>query len=207
MTKIVIATHNAGKLREFESLRTLMTSAFPPLGQLRFLPLSDWAGAPPLEDGDSFQANALIKARAAARLTGLPALADDSGLEVDALGGAPGIFSARFAGAAATDLDNNNKLQHALSDVPDTKRAARYVCALALVRHADDDQPLIVEATWPGQILTEPRGSQGFGYDPYFYSPEHLQTAAQMPLDLKNSISHRARALTRLLTQLGQNPL
>lgn len=207
MTSIVIATHNLGKLREFEALRAAMSTAFPALANLNFLPLSDWQGTPPEEDGDTFQANALIKARAAAALTGLPALADDSGLSVDALGGAPGIYSARYAGESATDVENNHKLQRALADTPESSRSARYICALALVRHPDDTTPLMAEADWPGQMLIEPRGTFGFGYDPFFFSVEHNQTAAQMPSELKNSISHRARAMTRLLTQLGRTSL
>lgn len=207
MTKIVIATHNLGKLREFEAMRVALSAAFPALSRLQFLPLTDWQGAPPEENGAQFADNALIKARAAAALTGLPALADDSGLVVDALGGAPGVFSARYAGVNATDADNNRKLQQDLHQIPETDRGARYVCALALVRSDDDQHPLLAEGVWPGKMLTEPRGTEGFGYDPFFFSPEHAQTAAQMPPDLKNSISHRARALTRLLTLLGHTPL
>ncbi|ANJ67441.1 non-canonical purine NTP pyrophosphatase, RdgB/HAM1 family [Halothiobacillus diazotrophicus] len=207
MTQIVIATHNRGKLREFEAMRVALSTAFPGLSRIQFLPLSDWQGTPPDEDGERFIDNALIKARAAAALTGLPALADDSGLVVDALNGAPGVYSARYAGVGATDAENNLKLQQALAGTPESQRSARYVCALALVRHAEDAHPLTAEGEWPGSMLTDPRGTEGFGYDPFFFSPEHGQTAAQMPAELKNSISHRARALTKLLTLLGHAPL
>lgn len=207
MTAIVIATHNPGKLREFESMRVALSTAFPALSRIQFLPLSDWQGTPPEEDGEDFIDNALIKARSAAALTGLPALADDSGLVVDALDGAPGVYSARYAGVGATDADNNLKLQKALAPIAESNRNARYHCALALVRHPDDKNPLLAEGAWPGRMLSEARGNEGFGYDPYFFSPEHGQTAAQMPPDLKNSISHRARALTKLFTLLGHTPL
>lgn len=202
-TTLVIATHNLGKLREFEAMRTAMIPDFPALADIAFAPLGDWGGEPPEENGDTFLANALIKARAATALTGLPAIADDSGLEVAALGGAPGIYSARYAGPDADDTANNTRLLNELAKIPQADRSARFVCTLAMLRSAEDTTPLTAEGFWPGEILDAPRGSEGFGYDPLFYVPEHNCAAAELPAEIKNRISHRARALTDLMRQLG----
>lgn len=206
MSQIVIASHNQGKLREFDAMRQLMSDEFSALKTLEFIPITRWAGEPPEETGHSFIANALIKARAAAELSGLPAIADDSGLEVAALGGAPGIFSARYAGINATDHENNALLLAELSAAPSQNRSAQFVCALVFVRHATDTAPLTAYATWAGEILTTPQGEQGFGYDPLFFLPNLGKSAAELPAELKNRISHRAFALTQLLTQLGSHP-
>lgn len=202
-TTLVIATHNLGKLREFEAMRTAMIPDFPALADIAFAPLGDWGGEPPEENGATFLANALIKARAATALTGLPAIADDSGLEVAALGGAPGIYSARYAGTDADDATNNARLLHELAKLPQADRSARFVCTLAMLRSVKDTTPLTAEGFWPGEILDAPRGSEGFGYDPLFYVPEHNCAAAELPSEIKNRISHRARALTDLMRQLG----
>ncbi len=202
-TTLVIATHNVGKLREFEAMRAAMIPDFPALANIEFVPLGDWGGEPPEENGDTFLANALIKARAATALTGLPAIADDSGLEVMALDGAPGIYSARYAGPDADDVANNSRLLNELEKLPQADRSARFVCTLAMLSSAQDATPLTAEGFWPGEILDAPRGSEGFGYDPLFYVPEHQCAAAELPAEIKNRISHRARALTDLMRQLG----
>lgn len=202
-TTLVIATHNLGKLREFEAMRTAMIPDFPALADIALAPLGDWGGEPPEENGDTFLANALIKARAATALTGLPAIADDSGLEVAALGGAPGIYSARYAGPDADDTANNTRLLNELAKIPQADRSARFVCTLAMLRSVEDTSPLTAEGFWPGEILDAPRGSEGFGYDPLFYVPEYNCAAAELPAEIKNRISHRARALTDLMRQLG----
>ena len=189
MDKIVLASGNAGKLREFSQLFSGW--------QIAVLPQSDFVEQEADETGLSFIENALIKARHASRASGLPALADDSGLAVDALGGAPGIHSARYAGAGASDEDNNRKLLEALEDVPAEQRAAAFHCALAFVRNADDPVPLVCTARWSGQILTRPAGDQGFGYDPLFYVPSEKLTSAQLPRDVKNRLSHRAQAVKK----------
>jgi XTP/dITP diphosphohydrolase len=187
---LVIATANAGKLTEFQAL----------LAGLPFAPVSQTSmGVPsPAETGASFAANALIKARHAAATTGEAAIADDSGLEVDALGGAPGVYSARYAGDGAGDAANNAKLLAALAGLPPASRRARYRCALVYVDGPDDPQPLEAEGCWEGLILDVPRGSGGFGYDPYFWLPERNITAAELPPDEKNRLSHRGRALAAL---------
>jgi XTP/dITP diphosphohydrolase len=152
------------------------------------------------EDRLSFVENAIIKARAAAEVSGLPAIADDSGLEVDYLGGAPGIHSARYSGLG--DEANNLKLLAELAEVPQSQRGARFQCALVYMRHALDPMPLVCQASWEGRILTEPRGARGFGYDPLFYVPEHQCSSAELPPGLKNRISHRAKASALLLEAL-----
>ena len=189
MDKIVLASGNAGKLREFAQLFSGW--------QIAVLPQSDFVEQEADETGLSFIENALIKARHASSASGLPALADDSGLAVDALGGAPGIHSARYAGAGASDEDNNRKLLEALADVPAEQRSAAFHCALAFVRNADDPVPLVCTARWPGQILTRPAGDQGFGYDPLFYVPSEKLTSAQLPREVKNRLSHRAQAVKK----------
>ena len=205
---LIVATGNPGKLLEFRAVLADLPFDIRSLGELGI--------ASPEETGASFLENALLKARhaataaaaAAAGLHGAPArgcaaIADDSGLEVDALGGAPGVFSARFAGLGAGDDANNAKLRSALAGVPAEQRRARYRCVLAYVAGADDAAPLIAEGTWEGRILDAPRGSGGFGYDPYFWLPDLGATVAQLDLDEKNRLSHRGtamRALRDLLT-------
>lgn len=202
-TTLVIATHNLGKLREFEAMRKAMIPDFPALADITFASLRDWGGEPPEETGDTFLANALIKARAATALTGLPAIADDSGLEVNDLNGAPGIYSARYAGPDANSEANNAKLLMELANKPHAKRLARFVCTLAMVRSPDDDKPLAAEGIWEGKIVRHPRGTRGFGYDPLFFVPKYNCVAAELPEAIKNRLSHRAQALTKLLQQLG----
>ena len=193
--RVVLATNNVGKLRELQAM-------LQPLG-FEVLPKSQFTREEVIEDGDSFVANALLKARHAARASGLPAIADDSGIEVDALGGAPGIYSARYAGAQATDLDNLNKLLESMQAVSDENRAARYRCALVYVREAEDQQPLICEASWEGSISRHPQGHGGFGYDPIFWLSDYGCTAAELASDVKNRISHRGQALQQLLQSLS----
>lgn len=191
---VVLASGNPGKLSELGGI-------LAPLG----LTLKSQAefGVPEVEEnGLSFVENAIIKARAAAEVTGLPAIADDSGLEVDYLRGAPGIHSARYSGLG--DEANNRKLLTQLADVPTSQRGARFQCALVYMRHALDPMPLVCQASWEGRILTEPRGAGGFGYDPLFYVPEHQCSSAELPPGLKNRISHRARASALLLEALRQ---
>ncbi|MCX7626888.1 MAG: RdgB/HAM1 family non-canonical purine NTP pyrophosphatase [Methylophilaceae bacterium] len=197
MKRLVIATGNAGKLREFREL-------LAPLG-ITVLPQSDFNVAAAEEPHCTFVENALAKARHAARITGLPALADDSGLCVDALGGAPGVQSAVYAGHPRSDARNNQKLMEAMQGV--VNRAAHYHCALVLVRRPDDPEPLIAEGQWHGTLLDAPRGNGGFGYDPYFLDPEYRQTGGELPLEVKNRISHRGKALALLLEKLKQYPL
>ncbi len=192
--RIVLATNNGGKIRELQAL-------LAPL-HIEVLPKSQFTRDEVAETGNTFVENALIKARHAAHASGLPAIADDSGIEVDALHGAPGIFSARYAGEYASDADNLNKLLDAMQSVPDELRTARYQCALVYVRDASDTQPLCCEASWEGSITRAPTGEGGFGYDPIFWLSEYQQTAAQIPATLKNQLSHRAKALQQLLSLL-----
>ncbi|SEA21812.1 RdgB/HAM1 family non-canonical purine NTP pyrophosphatase [Microbulbifer marinus] len=185
--KIVLASGNAGKLKEFSQLFASW--------DIQVVPQSEFDVPEVEESGLSFIENALIKARHASRVSGLPALADDSGLAVDALGGAPGIYSARYAGPGATDSENNSKLLEALQDVPDERRAASFHCALAFVRRHDDPVPLVCSAQWTGRILREPAGEQGFGYDPLFFVESEGMTSAQLARGVKNRLSHRAQAV------------
>jgi len=188
-TEVVLASGNAGKVREFQDL----------LGaHWRVRPQAEFGVAPVAETGDTFLANALLKARHAAAHTGLPALADDSGLEVDALGGDPGVRSARYAGPAADDAANNRKLLAALVGVPDAGRTARFRCVLVWVDGPADPSPVIAEGTWPGRILPAPRGQGGFGYDPVFLDPGSGLSAAELATAAKNVRSHRGQALARL---------
>ncbi len=192
-TQLVLASHNAGKLKELQAL----------LGDaIRVRSVGEFSSLEPRETGLSFIENAILKARNAARVSGLPALADDSGLAVDALGGAPGIHSARYAEGQG-DAANNAKLLAALRGVPPAERGAQFVCALALVRHADDPLPIICEGLWHGRILEEPRGEQGFGYDPLFWVPERDCSSAELSPVEKNQLSHRARAMALLRQRLG----
>ena len=192
MDKLVLASGNAGKLKELSSL-------LAPLG-IEVLPQSAFNVSEAEEPHPSFVENAIAKARHAARATGLPALADDSGLCVDVLGGAPGVLSARFAGEPKSDARNNALLLERLAGEPN--RRARFYCALALVRHADDPQPIIACGEWRGEILETPRGQGGFGYDPLFLVPDLDQTAAEIDHSLKNVLSHRGKAMRQLLDRL-----
>ncbi|RMH93303.1 RdgB/HAM1 family non-canonical purine NTP pyrophosphatase [Lysobacter pythonis] len=188
--KLVLASSNPGKLEELRQL----------LGDtgIQLLAQSQFGVEDADETGPGFIENALLKARHAARATGLPALADDSGLCVDALAGAPGLYSARYAGRHGDHAANIDKLLHELREVADVNRTARFVAVLALVRHADDPQPLLAEGLWEGRILHARRGDGGFGYDPVFFSPAHGMSAAELPRDEKNRISHRGKALALL---------
>lgn len=194
--KLVLASGNAGKLREFQQL--LADCGF------EVVPQSDFAVENAEETGLTFVENAILKARHACQKTGLPAIADDSGIEVDALLGRPGIYSARYSGADASDADNNKKLLQELAGVADEKRTARYHCVLAFMRHAEDPTPILCHASWEGQILTAPRGDGGFGYDPLFFLTDRQCTAAQLDKAEKNRISHRGRAMQQLLQALRQ---
>lgn len=197
-SSLVLASGNAGKLREFSHLLAPLGIEPIPQGQLG---VSDAE-----ETGLTFVENALIKARHAAEVTGLPALADDSGIEVDALGGEPGIYSARFAARrqqGSGDGDNNAALLAALEGVPEQARTARYWCVLVYLRHAADPVPIIVQASWEGRVLDAPQGEGGFGYDPLFWLPEHGMTAAALDAETKNRLSHRGRAMQQLLEALA----
>jgi len=195
--RLVFATGNAGKLRE---LRAILAP-----WQVEVLPLSDFTGSAAEETGHSFVENAILKARFAAAAAGLPAIADDSGLEVDALGGAPGIRSARYAGEGAGDAANNARLLRELEDVPDAARTARYRCAVAYQRHSGDPAPIVCEASWEGWIARAPRGSGGFGYDPLFVVAGTDRTAAEFEAGEKNGVSHRGKALRALVARLGDH--
>lgn len=191
--ELVLASHNTGKLKEFQAM----------LGdRVRVRLISEFSQVEPEETGLTFVENAILKARHAARISGLPALADDSGLAVDALGGAPGIYSARYAGEKS-DSANNAKLLQALQDIPDEQRTARFVCALALMQHEHDPLPILCEGLWEGRILHEPKGGEGFGYDPLFWVPEMNCASAELPAAEKNRLSHRARAVALLKQRLG----
>ncbi|MGY4877639.1 RdgB/HAM1 family non-canonical purine NTP pyrophosphatase [Vreelandella aquamarina] len=191
---LVLASGNAGKLSEFNQL-------FAPLG-INVQPQADFGVGDVPETGLTFVENALIKARAASLASGLPALADDSGLEVDALNGAPGIYSARYAGEPKSDERNNAKLLEALSHCEEGLRSARYWCVLVYLRHPEDPVPLIVQRSWEGEILALPRGEGGFGYDPLFWLPDQAMSAAELPAESKNRLSHRGRALQALVDTL-----
>lgn len=193
--KLVLASSNVGKLAE---LRDLLGDL-----DLQLHAQSEFGVSDADETGLTFVENAILKARHAARATGLPALGDDSGLCVDVLNGAPGLYSARYAGIHGDMPANIAKLLHALRDTPAPTRTARFVCVLALLRHADDPQPLIAEGVWEGRILDAPRGSGGFGYDPVFFDPERGMGAAELDAAVKNRASHRGRALALLRETLS----
>lgn len=194
MNKLVLASGNAGKLAEFN--RLLADAGIEVVAQ-QALGVEDAE-----ETGLTFVENALLKARHASRHTGLPALADDSGLCVEALGGAPGLYSARYAGVHGDHAANIAKLLGELDGLPEARRNAHFHCTLVLVRHADDPDPLIAQGRWHGKILTTPRGAGGFGYDPVFLDPAHGLSAAEMPAELKNAVSHRGQALAGLRSTL-----
>lgn len=194
MKKIVLATHNKGKVKELQALLIAQNYAI--------IPQSDYQVTEAAETGSTFVENALIKARHATTMTGLPAIADDSGLSVQALGGAPGIYSARYAGLNANDTHNNEKLLANLTNIPTEKRQAYFYCALVYLRHQHDPTPIICEGKWHGIILTHPQGNNGFGYDPLFYIPEINCTAADLSREEKSKISHRGQALRSLLKAL-----
>ncbi len=193
-SKVVLASGNRGKVREIGAL----------LAELDFevVPQSDFDLEEADESGLTFVENAIIKARHAADHTGLAAIADDSGLEVDALNGAPGIYSSRFAGVDASDQQNLDKLLSELSGLPDTERTARFQCVIVYMRHATDPTPIICQGSWEGRILSESHGTNGFGYDPVFYVPDHHCTSAELAPAVKNSLSHRGQALRKLLAAL-----
>ena len=199
MKTLVLASGNAGKLLELRA----MLADLP----LTVLPQRELGVDDVPETGTTFVENALIKARHASQVTGLPALADDSGLIVDALGGAPGLYSARYAGSPTDDAANNAKLLQALDGLPEARRTARFYAVIVLLRHADDPQPLIAEGSWEGRILDAPRGANGFGYNPVFLDPARGLTAAEMPPEQKNRISHRALALQALRDRLASSGL
>jgi len=192
--RVVLATGNPGKLQELRAM-------LEPLA-IEVVPLSQFTRAAVAETGLTFVENAIIKARHAAQLAQMPAIADDSGLEVDALPGAPGIYSARYAGETATDDENLRKLLAALAGRKPTERAARYCCALVYLRWEHDPFPLISQASWEGRIAEAPRGSGGFGYDPIFELPQQAVTVAELPAAEKNQVSHRGQALRGLVAQL-----
>ncbi len=196
MQKIVLASSNPGKLKEFNQV--LQSLDYEVVPQSSFdVPDAD-------ETGLSFVENAILKARHASRISGLPALADDSGLEVDLLDGAPGIFSARFSGEGATDEENNNKLISMLSNFHESERTARFQCLLVFMRHAEDPTPLICQGTWEGRIILEPRGENGFGYDPLFYIPALDCCSAELEAEQKNRLSHRGQAVEKLVSRLAE---
>lgn len=195
--KLVIASGNAGKLREIRHL-------LEPLG-IEVVPQSAFNITEVEEPYCTFVENALAKARHASKSSGLPALADDSGICVNALNGGPGVYSARYAGEPKSDARNNQKLVDMLRNQSD--RGAHYYCVMVLVRHADDPQPIIADGAWHGQIILEPRGEGGFGYDPYFFLPDLGKTGAELPMEQKNQISHRGKALARLAECIREETL
>lgn len=191
MNTIVLASGNAGKLREFQQI---LGGADIEFVTQRSLGVDDAD-----ETGLTFVENAILKARHASAVTGLPAMADDSGIEVDALKGRPGIYSARFAGVGASDEANNQKLLLELADIPSGQRSARFQCVIVYMRHAEDPTPFISQGTWEGRILLAPSGDNGFGYDPLFHVPTHNCASADLDPTIKNNISHRGQALRHLL--------
>jgi len=193
--KVVLASGNAGKIREFQER----------LGdQFELISQKDLGVIAPPEDGLTFVENSLLKARAASKQTGLPAIADDSGLSVDALDGAPGIYSARFSGEQATDVSNNELLLSRLENVPEENRTARFQCALVFLKYASDPTPIICQGTWEGRILREPKGENGFGYDPLFYAYDQGCISAELVPEQKNKVSHRGKAMSLLISSLNE---
>ena len=196
MNNIVLASSNPGKVREINQLLVEL--------DMHVVPQGDYGVTDAEETGLTFVENAILKARNAAAHTGLPAIADDSGIEVDALNGAPGIYSARYAGTGASDQDNLQKLLDALRDIPEAERTARFQCLMVYMRHGEDPTPLICQGTWEGRILLEPRGDNGFGYDPVFHVPTHSCSSAELEPDVKNALSHRGQALRLMLAALRE---
>jgi XTP/dITP diphosphohydrolase len=188
LQKIVLASGNAGKIKEIQAMLT----GHP------IVPQSLFNVAEADETGTTFVENAIIKARNAALHCKLPAIADDSGLVVDVLNGEPGVYSARYAGVGASDSDNNQKLLKALEGVPEAQRTARFICVMVFMEHADDPLPIIAQGSWEGRILTQPIGSNGFGYDPVFFVPDYQCASAELSPEIKNSLSHRGIALKKL---------
>ena len=193
MKKIILASNNSGKIREFNTMLT---------GIYQVVSMRDMQVEEVPETGLTFVENALIKARNASAQSGLPALADDSGIVVDALSGAPGIYSARFAGDHGDDEANTQKLLEDMAQVPNSQRTARFWCAIVYVEHANDPTPIIIQRGWEGEILREKVGENGFGYDPIFYVPTHNKASAELSAEQKNTISHRGKALQALLVEL-----
>lgn len=193
-TTIVLATGNKHKVKEINDILQTINLTVVPQNSLQV------TEAP--ETGTTFVENAIIKARNAALQTGLPALADDSGIEVDALNGEPGVYSSRYSGANATDQSNLNKLIENIREIDPAKRTARYWCVMVFMKHAKDPTPIICQACWKGKLITEPKGTNGFGYDPIFWIEDRKATAAEISLEEKNSLSHRAQALKLLLEKL-----
>ena len=193
-TEIVLASRNDGKLAEMQGL-------FASLGW-KLRSLAEFCDDAAEETASSFVENALLKARHASLVSGLPAIADDSGLEVAALEGAPGVRSARYAGEDASDADNNRKLLAALKNIPDERRGARFVCLMVYLRHAEDATPVIAQGSWRGTILHNPRGANGFGYDPLFLVPDLKRSAAELDAEVKNRVSHRGKAARHLYSMI-----
>lgn len=195
MQKIVLASSNPGKIREIQAILT----------EYSIIPQSAFKVSDAEESGGTFIENAIIKAGNAALHCKLPTIADDSGLVVDALNGAPGVISARYAGVAASDQDNINKLLQALKDVPDEQRTARFICVMVFMTHANDPCPIIAQGSWEGRILNHAVGENGFGYDPIFWVPEQNCASAQLPSTVKNALSHRGQALKTLTALIKSN--
>ena len=193
MKKIILASNNTGKIREFNAMLA---------GVYEVISMSDMDVKEVPEIGLTFVENALIKARNASEQSGLPALADDSGIVVDALSGAPGIYSARYAGNHGDDEANTQKLLDDMVQVADAQRSARFWCAIVFVEHANDPTPIIIQRGWEGEIMREKSGKNGFGYDPIFYVPTHKKSSAELSPEQKNNISHRGKALQALLSEL-----
>jgi XTP/dITP diphosphohydrolase len=193
MKKIILASNNTGKIREFNAMLT---------GIYEVVSMSDMNVKEVPEIGLTFVENALIKARNASEQSGLPALADDSGIVVDALNGAPGIYSARYAGNHGDDEANTQKILDNMAQVADAQRSARFWCAIVFVEHANDPTPIIIQRGWEGEIMREKSGENGFGYDPIFYVPTHKKSSAELSSEQKNNISHRGKALQALLSEL-----
>lgn len=192
--ELVMATNNAGKAREIAAV----LEAF----NIKVVPQSQFAVPEVEETGLTFVENALIKARHAARYSRHPVIADDSGIAVDALGGRPGIYSARYAGVGAGDTANNEKLLQELAEVPEAQRGARFICVMVLMQHAEDPTPLICQGVWEGRILRVPQGDNGFGYDPLFLVPQENCSSAQLPPERKNQLSHRGQALRAMVAEI-----
>ncbi len=193
---IVLASNNSGKLREFHQMFNNTS--------LNIISQSEYSVSDAEETGLSFIENAILKARHCCEKTQLPSIADDSGLAVDYLQGAPGIYSARYAGEHGNDAKNNKKLLSNLSAAPKDQRSAQFICALAFMRHAEDPTPIVCQASWEGTILSEAQGEHGFGYDPLFWVPEKKCSSAQLAPEIKNAISHRAKALQLLLASFKE---